>query len=305
MRVPSGIWRCTSASLATSNCSAPSRESLPPPHDCIQARQRSVDLDPLKRKGRVDVLRADDGALPHESAVEGSRSSGQEVEPFGCTLVPRVEVVPIPESGRRRSDELLVRGEDRTRRITEHAVDAGTELVILLKLLGLLRVLSLLECSLPLPDYPRLNPPELLHEVADVNDEVLLNWKVVKRLDNDLLPRLWDWSRACQPRGAVNQRPATPADSPPTRPSEGERPVKPVTRVVECIQDEHLRMVLYFVLLVEALGCLSREVPLDPYPDLLRKGTVSTFFQYAATSSRSPLASPPSVPGVCGMRVGA
>src|SRR5207245_6101838 len=122
-------------------------------------------------------------------AVKGSRVSGQEVESFLCALVPRVEVVPVPESGRRRPDELPVRGEDRTRSVTEHAVDACAELLILLKLLRLLQVLSLLECSLPLPDYPRLHPSELLHEVADVHDEVLLNWKVVERFDHDLLRR--------------------------------------------------------------------------------------------------------------------
>src|SRR5437667_3999837 len=260
--------------------------SLSPPHDRLQTRQRSVDLDPLKRQRRVDVLRADGGALPHERAVEGPRVSCQEVEPLLRPLVPRVEVVPVPESGCRRPDELSVRGEYRTRGITEHAVDAGAELLIPLKLLRLLQVLSLLECSLPLPDYPRLHPPELLHEVADVHDEVLLNWKVVERFDHDLLPRLRDRSCARQPRGAVYQRPAAPADSHPARPSEGERPVKPVARVVECIQDEHLRMVLYYVLLVEAVGCSSREVPLDPYRDLLWKGgVVSTFFQWAATSS--------------------
>src|SRR5436309_194324 len=157
--------------------------SLSPPHDRLQTRQRSVDLDPLKRQRRVDVLRADGGALPHERAVEGPRVSCQEVEPL-------------------------------------------------------------------------------------------------------LRPRLRDRSCARQPRGAVYQRPAAPADSHPARPSEGERPVKPVARVVECIQDEHLRMVLYYVLLVEAVGCSSREVPLDPYRDLLWKGgVVSTFFQWAATSS--------------------
>src|SRR2546423_9662346 len=117
---------------------------------------RRVELGLLDRLGRVDSLRADDRALADEAALPHALGIADDRQPFLQTLVARVEVVAAREGDPAGAQKLVVKTVDRTRCITEHAVDALAELPELLDLLVGLTVLARAERQLLLADDPRL-----------------------------------------------------------------------------------------------------------------------------------------------------
>ena len=67
---------------------------------------------------------------------------GQHLHTRRRALVAVVEVVPLRKRDGRRPDELRIEAVDRTCRITEHAVDAHAELLVLVQLVGRLQVFA-------------------------------------------------------------------------------------------------------------------------------------------------------------------
>src|SRR5713226_4670090 len=108
-----------------------------PPH----VPHRREDFQGLDRRGRVDVLRAHDGALADEGALPDAGLRVQPRETLIRPLVPRVSDVSQGEGRRRGADELRARTEDRTRGVAQHAVDAQALLPIRLDVLRVLDVL--------------------------------------------------------------------------------------------------------------------------------------------------------------------
>src|SRR5438128_1104861 len=143
---------------------------------------RRQEFQGLNRRGRIHVLRADDGALAHEGAFPDARLRVQPREARVRSLVPRVAVVSEGEGRRRGPDELRTRPEDGTGRVAEHAVDAQALLPVGLHIL---RILDVFLPQVPpvLPDDVRRHGGELLQEIVEVHDQVLKDREIRQRFD--------------------------------------------------------------------------------------------------------------------------
>src|SRR6059036_543452 len=90
-----------------------------------------------------------------------------------------------------------------------------------------LLILSFLWTRLLLPDQPWLDAQQLIHEIVEVNNEVLYHWKIGQRLDQELLAlELVKEGCACEFRNTVDVGAATSADAHPARPAVGQGPVQ-------------------------------------------------------------------------------
>src|SRR4029450_4291510 len=106
-----------------------------------------------------------------------------DLEAFLAALVTRVEVVTLRERDRGRPDERRLEPIDRARGVTQHAVDAHAELLVLVQLVRRLAVLAFRQWLLLIADDPWLHQDELPHEVADLDDEVTNDREVSERFD--------------------------------------------------------------------------------------------------------------------------
>ena len=117
----------------------------------------------------------DDEPIEHPKIIELFNTSlvlDEDVETLPVARIARVEVVPLGERDRGRSDELGVETVDRAGGVAEHAVDAHAELLVGVELVGGLEVLPVDLGHVVVPDDPRLDPGQLLHEVGHVHDQV-------------------------------------------------------------------------------------------------------------------------------------
>src|SRR4030095_13282504 len=115
-------------------CSAGRYEPSRPPRqkERLHRLERRVQLVALDGAGRVDVLRAHLGALSHERAAPDALVLGPNLEARRGAFIARIEVVALSERDRRGSNELRIETVDRTRGVTEHAVDAHAVLFVLI-----------------------------------------------------------------------------------------------------------------------------------------------------------------------------
>src|SRR5262245_26761652 len=97
--------------------------------------ERGAQLVALDGPGRIDVLRTDPGALPHEGTTPDPGVVGEDLHPLRGSLVARIQVVALGEGDGGRSDELRVQAVDRAGRVAQHAVDAHAERLVLVQLL--------------------------------------------------------------------------------------------------------------------------------------------------------------------------
>jgi hypothetical protein len=124
------------------------------------------------------MLGADLGAFAHECALPDPVVALQGCLALRFPLIARVHVVTVAEGNRGRAQELRFQPVHRARRVTEHAVNTLSELVVGFELGRSLQVLALRDRLLRLADDPRLDALELIQKVAHVDDEVPDDWKV-------------------------------------------------------------------------------------------------------------------------------
>src|SRR5262249_52160456 len=215
--------------------------------ECLDGRAQFV---PLDCAGGIDVLGADLRTLADESASPDSLVLRQDLTPLTRTFVSRIEVVTLGERDGGPADELLVQTVNRAGGVTQHAVDAHDELVVLVKLVRCLQVLTVSKRFLLLSHDPRLDACKLAEEVTDLDDEIADDWKISERFDAH-------WSRTVvgQERRtgklwlAVDRHAAAAADAHAARPTIGQGAINAVFDVVETVEDHPLFRVRDFVLL--------------------------------------------------------
>src|SRR6266849_6117727 len=189
---------------------------------------------------------------------------------FLAALVARIEIVAAGKRDRRRAEKLVVQAVDGAGRVTEHAVDAFAELAELIDLLHRLAMLAGTERVLLLPDDPRFDGLQLVHEVLHVDDEVANDREVLERLDSDGSgPVVAEEGVAGELRGSVDHHPAAPADAHPARPPIAEAAVNVRLDVVERVQDHHALVREWNVIRLEArrlvlFGIEARGPDRDP-----------------------------------------
>src|SRR6185369_7686386 len=165
-------------------------------------------------------------------------SRGQYVPPIRRPFVARVQVVTLPQSDRRWTEEIRVQCVHGACGVAQHAVDAHTELLEFIQFGWGLQVFAILDGQLVLTDDPRLDARQFGHEVADVDDEIADHREVSHRLHPYRTGQvIGEERRAPQFRVAVDRHTAAAAYAHPARPSEGQRSVKVILYVVQTIQD--------------------------------------------------------------------
>src|SRR6266571_6895430 len=250
-----------------------------PPH----VPHRREDFQRLNRGRRIDVLRADDGALPDEGAFPDAGLRIQTRKTLVGPFVPCVPDVPQRQRGRRGADELGARPEDRAGRVAQHAIDAQTLLPVRLDVLWVLHELFRQVAGL-LADDVRRHRRKLLQEIVEVYDEVLEDREVRERIDRDgALVDVADVRAARELRLAVHVRAARAADPHPARPPVRQRGVEVVLDVIQSVEDDHVVAVRDSVLLVRRLRPRRRSIPLHPEHDV-PLGHLNTSSRRAATS---------------------
>src|SRR5712692_2831428 len=201
---------------------------------------RGVELCLLDRLRRIDAFGAHHRALADEAALPDALGVRDHRQAFLDALVARIEIVAAGKRDRRRAEKLVVQAVDGAGRVTEHAVDAFAELAELIDLLHRLAMLAGTERVLLLPDDPRFDGLQLVHEVLHVDDEVANDREVLERLDSDGSgPVVAEEGVAGELRGSVDHHPAAPADAHPARPPIAEAAVNVRLDVVERVQDHH------------------------------------------------------------------
>src|SRR4030095_8792163 len=120
------------ASADGSRCKWDSRPLRPSRHEerfhRFDGARQFVTLDGA---GRIDMLRTDLRALADEGAPPDARVLRQHFHALRRALIAVIEVVPLRQRDGGGSDEFRIQPVDRTRRITQHAVDAHAELLVL------------------------------------------------------------------------------------------------------------------------------------------------------------------------------
>ena len=153
---------------------------------------------------------------------------------------------------------------DRARRVTQHAVDAHAVRLVLVQVFWRLEVLPFLERLLVLPHDPGLHALELAYKIGDIAHQVPHDGKAPQRL-HPHWPRQdgRHISGAGENRLAVDQHPATTADTHAAGPAVGERSVHIVLDVVQRIQDHPLGAARHLEALPGRLILNLRTVALD------------------------------------------
>src|SRR3990170_203505 len=244
---------------------------------------RRKELEGLERSRGVDVLRADDGALPHEGALPDAALRVEPLQASVRAFVPGIPYVPQGEGGGRRADEMRVRADDRAGCVAQHAVDAHALLLVGLDVLRILDVL-LREIAPVLAHDVRLDGSELVQEIIEVHDEVLDDREVREGIDRHDAPMdVPDVRAARELRLSVHVRPAGAADPHAAGPAEGQGWIHRVLDVVQAVEDDHVVPVRDAVALVGGLRVLLGPVAFHAEDDV-PVCHVSTSSRRAATS---------------------
>src|SRR5215208_4181830 len=240
-------------------------------HERLQRLERGAQLVALDGACGIDVLRTDHATLADEGAPPDPLVLGQDLESFRGALVARIEVVALGEGDRGRPDELRVEAVDRAGGVAQHAVDAHAELLVLVHLIRRLPVFALGQWLLLGADEPRLDPRQLPHEVADLDDQVANDGKVAQRLyAHGARGVVRQEGGARQLRLAVDGHAAAPTDAHPARPAVRERSVQLVLDEVEAVKDHPVLRAGYLVLLVGDAGLLLRTIARHLQSDPIR-----------------------------------
>src|SRR5262249_41130126 len=153
--------------------------SRPPWHEHrLEPVNRPGNLGLLNGSGRIHILGADHRALTYKGTLPDPLMPGDHPFPLGLALITGVEIVPLRQGNGGRTDEGGFQAINWASSVAEHTVDTHAELLIAGQLSRALQILTLGDRFLLLPDDPRLDFPELLHEVVDVDDQVTLDRKI-------------------------------------------------------------------------------------------------------------------------------
>jgi hypothetical protein len=137
-----------------------------------------------------------------------------------------------------------------------------------IELRGRLAVRSLLHRARHARLDPRLHARELLHEIADVHDQVALDRKVLERLDPERTGReVAQEATAGKLRLARHHHPAAAADRHAAGPAVGERAVHVILDVLQALQHGHVVRVRNLVGLEARLDVVRGVVAHDLQDD--------------------------------------
>ncbi len=156
----------------------------PPPREqqLLQRVRSRGQLVALDRAGRIDAFRTSRRTFAHQGARPSAVGRGQDIPAIRRTLVARVQVVPLPQRDRRRTEEVGVQRVHRARRVAQHAVDTHAELLECIEFGRGLPVFAVFDGRFIMPDEPRLHTGQLGHEVTDVDNEIADHREVSHRL---------------------------------------------------------------------------------------------------------------------------
>ena len=121
---------------------------------------------------------ANDGAFTHIRAFPDAFFAGNDVLTLLIAFISGIEVVAVAQGNCGRTDEIVFEAINRAGRVTEHAVDALAELLVIFELIRRLEIFSFGYGFFFFSNNPGFDRFEFVHKVGHVGDEIAHNGEV-------------------------------------------------------------------------------------------------------------------------------
>jgi hypothetical protein len=194
--------------------------------------------------------------------------TGYHFLPLRSSLITGVKVITLGQGNCRWAQELRFEPDHRTSRITQHAIDTHTEILVSSMLGRTLQILTLRHGLFLLANDPGLNALELFNERIQLKNQISENREIRQRLYTNrvriIIPQK---CRAAEFGNPVDHHPATATNSHSARPSECQASIRMILDVVKGVQHNPILAKRDFVGLKPRRFCLFGRITKDFQPN--------------------------------------